>query len=166
MNETELLEHLADCLCVTIKESPGPDVCFCGVIFGDGVVGDYAGGCRDGRQGMAWVRMVSMYPADGINVVNERVNNCGSSIGMDLEVGILRPVAVTSGSRGQAPTANQYLAAAARANDDAKLMLHAIRCCVGTRDWNDIDSIVGVYQPAGPEGGLMGGTWPMAVILD
>lgn len=163
MNPTELLEHLAECLCDTIKNSRGPDVCFCGVVFGDGVVADFAGGCRDGRQGMAWVRMTSMYPAEGINVVSERVNNCGSTIGMDLEVGMLRPV-VTMDSRGEGPTAEQYLAAAQRANDDAVLMLQAIRCC--DLDNRDIDAIVGTYQPAGPEGGLFGGTWPMAVILD
>jgi hypothetical protein len=158
---TRTLTSIADCLCETIKNSQVPDVCFCGVVPGDGIVVDFAGGCRDGRQGMAWVRMTSLYPATGVNVVDETPNNCGAGIGMDFELGIVRPVAVMD-ARGNPPTPEQYLAAAALANDDALVMLKALRCCPTIAD---LDATVGTYTPAGPEGGVVGGTWPVAVLL-
>lgn len=162
MRGTDILEALAECLCEQIEASSVPGVCFCGVIPGDGIVVDYAGNCRDGKQGMAWVRLTAMYPAEGLNVVSERVNNCGSSIGLDLELGIVRPVAVAD-HRARAPSADAYRAAGRLMNDDALVMLRALKCC---ETLQDLDHIVGTYNPAGPEGGVVGGTWPVATILD
>lgn len=158
---TRLLKDLAKSLEEEIKRSPVPECCFVGVVPGDAAVGDFAGTCR-GKQGMAWVRMMSMYPASGINVVNSEPNNCGSSIGMDLEVGMIRPVS-TIDARGKPPKPETYAASAELQDNDAIVMLRAIRGCSAFQAY---DNIVGQYQPTGPLGGLVGGTWGLAVLLD
>lgn len=163
MNPSQLLEAVADCLCETIRLSTSvPDVCFCGVVPGEGIVADFSGGCTDGRQGMAWVRLTTMYPASGVDVVNDNVNNCASGLGIDFEIGILRPI-VTVDARGNPPTAEQYRDAGRLMNDDALVMYRAIACCGRL---GDFDYILGTFAPAGPAGGVMGGTWPVAVLLD
>jgi hypothetical protein len=158
---TALLQAVADCLGEQIEASPVPDVCFCGVVVGDSVVADYAGGCGDEKQGMAWVRMVSLYPAEGLNRQDESPDNCEKALGMDFEVGILRPV-YTMDEYGNPPTAEQYLEASRIANEDAIVMMKAIRCCTALREQ---DFLVGIYQPGG-QGGVMLGTWPIATIFD
>lgn len=158
----QLLEALAECLCNTIEDARVPNTCFCGVIHGDGIVTDYAGCSKKGQSGMAWVRMLSAYPAVGINVTDETVNNLGSSTGMDIEVGMVRPVKVVD-SRGKPPTAGEYRESAKLMNDDMSVMLRAIQCCGALED---IDSMLGTYQPLGPMGGVGGGTWGVAVLLD
>lgn len=163
MRATALLTDLAACLCATITDTPGVgEVCFCGVIPGDGVVTDYAGCSQWERNGMAWVRQTLMYPASGIDVVNTTVNNCASLTGMDIELGMVRPVAVVD-DRGNPPTPEEYEAAAAVMNDDAEVMLAAVQCCDRL---HDLDYILGTYQPFGPLGGVVGGTWSVAVVLD
>lgn len=162
MRAHQLLADLADCLCRTIDESSVPNTCFCGVITGDSVVMDFAG-CTDGEnQGMAWVRMTLLYPASGVNAPNEQINNCGSSIGMDLEIGMARPVTIVD-ELGNPPTSDDYLQASKLVNEDALVMLRALQCCDSL---GNLDYIVGAYTPSGPLGGVLIGTWPVAVILD
>jgi hypothetical protein len=158
---TRLLLDVAKSLEITIDASSVPDCCFVGVVPGEAAVGDFAGTCR-GKQGMAWVRMMSMYPASGINVVNDLPNNCGSAIGMDFEVGMIRPVP-TIDSRGKPPKPETYAAAAELMDEDAIVMLKAIKGC---ESFLDVENIVGQSQPLGPLGGLVGGTWGCAVLLD
>lgn len=161
MTPQQLLDDLAACLCAQIEKSQVPGVCFCGVVPGDAVVGDYAGNCGDANQGMAWVRMSLLYPAQGVNVINDRPSNCGSGIGMDIEMGMLRP-AVTPDAYGNPPTAEQYRALSALTNDDAMVMWRALACCDSLLD---LDYTLGTYEPAGPLGGLAGGVWSAAVLL-
>lgn len=161
MEPQVLLDAIADCLCRQIERSPVPGVCFCGVVPGDGVVTDFAGNCKDANQGMAWVRQTLLYPASGVNVVNETVGNCGSGAGMDIEIGMIRPAA-TVDAYGNPPTADQYRALSQLVNDDAMVMWRALACC---DTLTDLDYILGTYQPFGPMGGVVGGVWSVATLL-
>lgn len=164
MTPQQLLDDIASCLCEQIRSSPVPGVCFCGVIPGDGVVTEYVTGsdCPDGNQGMAWVRQGMIYPASGVNVVNETVRNCGSGIGMDIEVGMIRPAA-NPDDYGEPPTAEQYRASSALVNNDVMVMWRALACCDSLLD---LDYILGTNQPFGPMGGVIGSVWSAAVLLD
>jgi hypothetical protein len=158
---TTILKTISECLCNTIESSQVPNVCFCGVVPGDGIVADFAGNCRDERQGMAWVRQTSIYPAAGLNVVDETANNCKTGFGMDLELGILRPM-VTIDDRGNPPSPEQYEESAALMNDDALVMVKALQCCDAL---DEVEYVLGQYTPAGPLGGMVGGSWVVAVLL-
>jgi hypothetical protein len=162
MRVQQLLDNIAQCLCDAIAAAPVPGVCFCGVVPGDGVVTDFAGSCADENQGMAWVRQTMLYPASGLNVVNESPMNCGSAVGLDIEIGMIRPAA-TVDTYGNPPTADQYRALSALTNDDAIIMWRALACCTSL---TELDYTLGTYQPFGPMGGVVGGVWTAAVILD
>jgi hypothetical protein len=162
MKAQDLLDSIAACLCAAIKDAPVPDVCFCGVVPGDGVVTEYAGNCDGENQGMAWVRQTLIYPAAGLNVVNENPLNCGSAMGMDIEIGMIRPAAAPD-AFGNPPSAEDYRRLSSLTNDDALIMWRALACCTSL---TELDYILGTYQPFGPMGGVVGGVWSAAVILD
>jgi hypothetical protein len=147
------LTVLAACLCEQIRVSGLPETCFCGVVPGEAVVAAYAGNCTK-KCGMAWVRLVSTYPASGVNVPNEEARNCGAGIGYGVEAGILRCAHI--GTEERPPTASEQMADAQLQIADMLVIRRAVACCPGSRDW-----ILGTYTPAGPQGGLFGGVWTM-----
>ena len=153
------LSALADCLCAELEKAGTPNLCFCGVLPGEVASADYMGGCGD-KNGMAWVRLKNMYPSTSVGTANVTVGNCDKEIGFDVEMGVMRVYSVGD-SRGNPPTAKQSLDAAAMQIMDAETMLKAINCCdaISSRDY-----IVGLYEPAGPEGGIVGGMWTISMI--
>lgn len=164
MRAAKMLTDLVDCLCESIIEAGVPPVCFCGVVPGSQAAMDYAGTCDD-RDGMAWVRQISLYPARGLNLVDDTPSNCAASIGMDIEMGMARRVAVLD-EFGNLPGAESYAASSALQNDDALVMLRAVQCCMLDDLGDPIEHVLGSYDPFGPLGGIVGGTWSLAVLLD
>lgn len=148
------LSALAACLCGQIQDPVNgvPDVCFCGIVPGDQAVGNYAGDCKD-VCGMAWVRLVQMYPMVSIGSPDVTPGNCGTGIGIDVELGILRCITVGD-EQGNLPTAAELLAATQLQIADALIMRKAVQCCDAV-PWKD--TIVTTYTPSGPLGGLVGG---------
>lgn len=162
MNITQCLTDIAACLCSTIESSRVPNVCFCGVVPGDAPVADYVGSCTGVDQGMAWVRLMAMYPANGVNVLDESPQNIAGATGADIEIGIIRPVPPPD-PMGNPPTPEQYAAMAELAADDATVMLRTIKCCDTLLD---LQHLMGQYAPIGPQGDVYGGSWAVAVLLD
>jgi hypothetical protein len=146
------LQALATCLCAQIAADELPEPCFCGVLPGEAVAGDYAGNCQT-KCGMAWVRLVNIYPAKAIGQPDITPGNCGAGLGFEVEVGIVRCVPVGNAA-GMPPTAAQMLAATELQIADSMAMFKALQCCAP----DSRDMIVGSYEPTGPEGGLVGGT--------
>lgn len=149
------LGELAECLCAQIQdpENGVPDVCFCGIVPGDQAVGNYSGDCDD-VCGMAWVRLVQMYPMAVIGSPDENPGNCGTGLGIDVELGIMRCISVGD-EQGNLPSPAELLEATQLQIADAMIMRKAIWCCdaIPTKD-----VLVTTYTPAGPLGGLVGGT--------
>lgn len=87
--------ELAECLCAQIQdpENGVPDVCFCGVVPGDQAIGNYAGDCTE-KCGMAWVRLVSLYPMGSLGTIDRTPGNCGVGLGIDVEMGIFRCISI------------------------------------------------------------------------
>lgn len=154
---TDLLEGLAACLCAQIATDGSPGTCFCGVVPGDAALGDYAGDCAD-LNGVAWVRLALTYPSVTIGQQDQRVANCGSGIGIDVEMGIIRSFDVDVDSPDEA----EALATATLQMDDMMTMRRAILCC---SDLNPKDFILGSYRPLGPLGAMVGGAWTLYVGL-
>jgi hypothetical protein len=159
MSTYELLTNLAACLCAQIEADESPATCFCGVVAGSSITEDYLGDC-DVACGMAWVRLASSYPASVVGVPDETPGNCGKMTGLDIEMGILR--CEPQGEYGEPPTAQQRAEAAEQQVKDMVTMKRAIKCCSSLRSK---DVLLGLYAPAGPRGGLVGGAWTFATVL-
>jgi len=153
-----LLEDLAECLCAQIHEDGSPELCFCGIMPGDGFVAEYAGDCND-RCGAAYVRLTQAYPSVTAGQPDVTRNNCGASLGIDIEIGIIR-CAPMPNSRGEAPPPAEVLAAARQQSKDILTMRKAVLCC---NELKAHDYIMGTYTPVGPQGDALGGFWTLAV---
>lgn len=152
-----VLEELASCLCGALKDS-GQSLCFCGIIHGEPVAP--LGGSCESACGMAWVRVISMYPAAAVGEPQVDVGNCAALLGAEVEVGILRCVSIKPAD--EMPNEAEVLDDATKQVSDAMLMWRAITCCsaLGSKDY-----ILRDYLPMGPMGGYGGGSWQMSLAL-
>lgn len=153
----DTLTVLAACLCEQITASNLPETCFCGVVPGDQVPGFYAGNCNK-KCGMAWTRLVNVYPSATIGQPSQQPNNCGIGTGVSVELGMLRCAHV--GTEDRPPTPAEQMADAQLQIADMLAMRRAVACCPGSADF-----VLGVYTPTGPQGGLVGGVWSIDLWL-
>lgn len=152
-----LLTDIAACLCAEL----GDGLCFCGVVPGREFAHDYIWTCdTDGPCGAAWVRLVTAYPADGVGVRQQNPTGCGTSLGLDVEVGVLR--CVEQPSNGKAPTEEMLAVAAEEQLGDLVAIRRMLSCCSSL---TDLDYTLGTYTPIGPRGAVAGGTWSLSVLL-
>ncbi len=156
------VQALAACLCAEIQdpENGVPDVCFCGVIPGDAAVAQYAGNCKD-KCGMAWVRLASAYPANAPGIILTEASTCTTGMGADIEIGMLRCMTVGD-ERGNMPSPQEQTDAFELQMADLMVMWKAILCC---NAFPGKDILLSQYQPAGPEGGLVGGTFTISILV-
>lgn len=152
---------LADCLCAQIEKDENYPVCFCGLIPGDAATDDYYGTCKN-KNGMAWVRMAALYPSDTTGAAKVTTENCGSLLGMDLEIGMMRSMPVLD-DRGNPPSPQSLLDAAKQQINDAMTMWRAVNCCPAL---DPTATILGTYQPIGPQGGSGGGAYLISLTVE
>lgn len=152
-----VVEELATCLCAQLLTDDLPPVCVCGVLPGAEAALEYAGDC-DSACGQAWVRLANAYPSTTIGVPSTRPGNCSSGIGIEIEVGVSRCVSV--GDADEPPSPAELAVAAELQTADLLAMWRAVACCRSSKDW-----VVGAYTPFGPEGGLVGGTVTVAILV-
>lgn len=151
------IEELATCLCAQIVSDGNGEVCFCGVMPGAEIAFDYIGNCGDdGPCGMAYVNLTDAQPANGVATPNTEVNNCGSLLGFSIEIGILRCVPIEKD--GEPPDPAVLLAVSRIVNADIKTMQRAVACC------SPKPYILGTYQPYGPTGAVIGGTFDLTML--
>lgn len=153
-----LLDSLAGCLCAKIAEDETlPEPCFCGVVAGDHVIPSFSI-CSD-KNGMAWVRLINAYPSDGVGVQNLKPGNCGSGLGIEVEIGIMREMPYGSDG-GEPPTPEEFLAASSMQTADMLAMIRAVSCCDVIEDY-----ILSNYRPHGPRGLSIGGSFNLMLLV-
>lgn len=153
------LSELATCLCAQIEIDGQPPVCFCGVLPGSQVALDYTGNCAEAC-GMAWVRLSGMYPSISIGQISQRAANCQDMWGLEVEIGIVRCASVLD-DQGNPPSDAQLLADAQVQMADADTMRRAVLCCLSPKDF-----LLGAYTPTGPQGGVVGGTFTVYLMVE
>lgn len=165
---SSLLTDISACLQVTLEDAGVETPCYTGPVPGDGVVSNYAWECQDTEGtgcGVAWVRMITAYPAVGVGVPADGPDGCGTLVGVDLEIGIARCVSVAD-NNGEAPPKEDMMQAAATQADDMMLIRKAIKCCSSL---DSQDYALGSYMPTGPGGGpgggLVGGAWILSTVF-
>jgi hypothetical protein len=157
MDINAILADLATCLCAQILTDGLPPVCFCGVVPGQDVALDYAGDCDDAC-GQAWVRLATAYPSVSVGQPSQIPNNCTVGIGVEIELGIVRCLDVGDGQTPPDPV--ELTAAGVLQVADMMAMWRAVACCRQSKDF-----IIGQYAPIGPQGGLVGGTLPLGILV-
>lgn len=155
-----ILLAVADCLCGQIVADGLPGVCFCGVVPGAAAIYDYAGSCDDAC-GMAWVRLISIYPAVTVGLPDNTPGNCTKALGMDIEVGIVRCMSAGEPD-GSGPDPSELLQSTELQVADAETLIRAVACCPAIPGR---DSVLAAYTPVGPDGGLVGGLVTVATMV-
>jgi hypothetical protein len=148
-----LLDELATCLCAQIQTDGLPAVCACSVVPGALVIPDMVGDCADGC-GQAWVRLVSAYPSVIIGVPDTQAGNCSSSVGVEVELGVLRCIESEDVGVPELQNGTQLQVA------DMLAMWRAVSCCRQSKDY-----MITAYTPVGPEGGLVGGGLTVSILV-
>jgi hypothetical protein len=151
------MESLAECLC----EAVGSDLCFCGLIPGEGVIETYSTGCDD-VCGMAYVRLASATPGNSLSSVAnvaQQPGNCQQGLLVPLEIGVFRCFPPPD-QDGNPPDAATMLAITEQQIDDMMAMRRAVACCADSRD-----IVLGTYSPIGPEGLSIGGFWTLTLMV-
>lgn len=153
-----VLDQLRLCLCSSLDEADAGG-CFCGLYPGPTVAADFCscdstgGGC-----GMAWVRLMRIFPSTVFPTQDSTLNNCGGRLAAQVEVGIYRCQPTVENNGQMDPV--KLVAAAAQLTEDAMLMRKAIVCCA--EQFKHRDFLLGQWQPAGL-GDCGGGTWSLFV---
>lgn len=149
-----LMVMLQQCLCETLTiRGLMPGDCFCGVVPGDQAIQDFG-------TGMAWVRLANTYPTTEFPTIETALRgNCTASLAATLEVGVMQCApSLTIG--GAAPTQAQQFEATRLQMATMRAMHQAIVCC-GIEE-----KVLGQYEPKGPQGALVGGTWLVDVLVE
>lgn len=154
-----VMNTLATCLCAQIIADGSPEPCFCGVMPGEAALADYSFAC-DEKNGMAWVRLVTAYPSAALGAASLIPNNCALMLGADLEVGVLRGIP-SGDDAGNPPTQEQLTEVTNLMLNDTDSIRRAILCCQDVVSMQDV--MLGQWTPAGPQGGLVGGSFAVAI---
>lgn len=155
------LLQLLDCLCTSIEDCGLDPVCVCQPMPGMDVALDYTDGAceQDGADGMAWIRLVSVWNTDAFPQVMQTPSRCDNyEAAFSFEVGIVRSVPIDS--EGNPPSPDVLLALTERQVSEALLMQRAITCCF------DEAVLLGTYAPIGPQGAAVGGRWVASALVD
>lgn len=164
-----IMADLKDCL-VAELEDPDNGVdrpCVVAITPGETVTPEYQGECEESADpdqeftcGLGWVRLVNAYPAAAVGQQDNSVGNCNTSIGFDLNIGITR--CFDPGEPLEGPTTEELADVAFSGVADMLVMMRAMRCCGSLKAK---DYIIHGYQPIGPIGGMVGGSWTVSVII-
>lgn len=128
-------------------------LCMVGLLHGEQVIIDYG---MESCGGMAYVRLVTaVTTATFPNAAT--AGTCASDLAYSMEMGIHRPAVPFDGKN--LPDADEQSAGTVLALDDM-LAMHAALREVEARAEN---FVLGAYTPAGPAGGVLGGTWSFTV---
>lgn len=148
------LTALAQCAAEQVNDIT--PTCFSGITVGDSYISTSGIGDCEEACGEMWVRVIQMYPSTTVGVADQRLANCSTGIGLDIEIGALRCIQINED--GETWTAEQLADASTAAMNDAIAIYRAMVCCD-----HFPDVIVGSWTPLGPEGGLVGGLWTLSV---
>lgn len=150
---------------MTELQKPGGDTNFCVVSLmpGSDVPYDYG---QESCGGILWIRLTSAAPSVAFPAADITVDNCFATLAYPLEIGIMRPAPLAEVVNDQfiLPTAAENAAATDRQILDMQAIYRAMFEFKANDEVEDL--MPGSYTPRGPEGGVVGGVWTLAVGLD
>lgn len=152
------LERLLACAVDALTDAGAP-VCRSFVHPGATAPDDYCGVDGD-AEGQAWVNVERVVPSASFPAQDTSAQRCAPvGYAAQVRVGVVRcaaTVEVNSDGTVVFPPGADVTADAAKTHRDRRLLLEAILCCFTDVDF---DLQVGAWEPRGPSGGCVGGTW-------
>jgi hypothetical protein len=151
------LEDLAAELQVEIEDSGLKEPCWIGVLPGALVALDYCGSCGS-KCGMAWVRLSAINEwVDETGVAD--FSRCASLFTATFEMGIVRCHQTLDESGN--PMSMTYQSEATRVQLAEMAAMKRVLLCSSLMANRNVT--LGGYQPIGPDGGCVGGSWSVLV---
>lgn len=143
----------------------GVPVCRAFVAPGAQVPWDTCCECGSGSEGQAWVAVERFYPVAPFPQQDVGAQRCHpTEFAADIVVGILR-CAHTVDDQGNAPSAPTVTADAGKVARDRKIALDALLCDFLGDDPDPGTFRLGFWQPLGPGGGCVGGSWSATIAI-
>lgn len=154
-----VLQELAQCVVDELDERGLPGVDVTTIQPGAQPVNDYAGNGKNCAELI--LNVTQVYPSGAGFPAPAEAATCAVELAYEIAVGILRCApAMTGGStKPKPPTPAATLESTALHIADMRAMHTAIRCCLGGKR----EYVVRGWQPYGPNGGVVGGTWVVVV---
>lgn len=152
----EPLNDLVQCVCQEVNLVK--PVCECMLVPGQQVAWYYCGECSQGQCGMAWVRVMAVFPYQTFPspAVDTR---CHLPLALTCEVGVVRCMPMP-GDDGTPPTKADMEEAALLQTADMLAIYRAVVCCGATY------KAVAGWQAVGPQGDCVGGFWVVHLAVD
>lgn len=157
---------MLSCYDAALQEGPNPppddNICFRvgEVPFSAGTAEDLC--C----EGLAWVRVLRIYPSVNFPNQDTRPNDCqDSSYAIELELGAVR--CLPFGTNAAGPSCDQWTAVFIQVDEDAASMRRAVCCMrdlISAGDQVFVEQVVmGEWTPIDGQGGCIGGSMPVTL---
>lgn len=144
------LMALHECLCAELKRS-GLDLgCECAIVHGNVA---FVAPPTVGK-GTAWVGITNVFPSKNFPAPTADKDTCAAPLAALVSVGIIRCYSV----KVNGESTEDMLLWMDKQMADMAAMRRAILCCASSEDVS-----LGQYTPIGPEGGVYGGQWSVAL---
>lgn len=162
--EFNTIARLVDCLRSELAKANGPDLCYIGLQIGDRPAFLGLADCKGKQCGVAWVRLVGIYPSSSFPLPDDgsQPGNCQSPMAYEVEIGVARCAPQPEG-REMYPDSGKVFDALRLYMSDSRAMRSALLCClpaeVKKRDGRDIRVMLGNWTPLEQGAGTSGGTW-------
>lgn len=159
------LMKLQDCVKQHLLEAKGPDLCFAGIVPSQPPFG--VANCEDGKGcGIQWIAPLTAFPSTSFPLPQDEAQsaNCGTSLVMQLEVGVARCYPRPKGREAQADP-QFYFDATRLYLSDMQAVRKAILCCLPkelkgmTPERGGMQMRLESWNPIQPGNGFSGGTW-------
>lgn len=146
---------LTNCLCTQLVTDALPPVCICSPMPGEQIAADYV----TEEAGMAWVRVTTAWPSASFPNATAQAS-CAAPLAFGVELGVLY-CAPGAAADGDPPGMSAQFDAVRLQLAAMNSIRRAVICCFPGRRASDV--VLGVYNPMGPEGGVVGGYWSISV---
>lgn len=105
-----------------------------------------------------WVHLITAFPSAAFPSVDETTSMVASPLAYEVQVGVARCAPTVD--RRYTPSVEEYLDAARMQMADMAAMRRAICACLVEAER---EFVLATYEPQGPLGGLVWGTWTLTI---
>lgn len=152
--------ELLNCLGNELAMTTSGMTCWHGIAPGADTALAGCASCDEGRCGVSWIRLVSIFQSDTFPSPSEW-SKCGTPLAYELEMGVVRCMPLEQD--GSDPDPDVMLETTLIQLEDQQAMFKAIQCCL---DVKGVLVSIAPYEPQGPDGGCVGGLYGLTIAKD
>lgn len=152
-----IVKRLLGCFEVELEDSGIQISCFVGVVAGAGVESALS---ETECGAMGFIHLLNAYPSSSFPAADEAAA-CAAPLAATFEIGLWRKTPAPERNK-IAPSKAQWFEATRLSFVDMAACRRAVMCCVQSYEaetGEDLDLVMGTWEPIGPEEGVVGGSW-------